>query len=127
MLVHLGFEDLVFSVSNVGLVCQGSSVLVDVGSELSQSVGQSVSGWEEDIINHIVSVEDISVGILDFLGESGNISIVVVSSSVELMDQFCKFVFEVTNELLDSLHELLKVALGLQVQLGVVQDEASPV
>ena len=59
MFSNFSFEDLVFSVSNVSLILKGFSVLFDVGFELSQCVGQSVSGWEENVINHIVSIEDI--------------------------------------------------------------------
>ena len=51
----------------------------------------------------------------------------VVSSSVELVDQFGEFVLEVSDQLLDGFDQLLKVALSLQVQFSVVQNELSPI
>ena len=61
-LVVLGdfrFEDSVFSFPDASFVSEGLSVLVNVGSQLSQGVGQSVSGGEEDVVNHVVAVEDV--------------------------------------------------------------------
>lgn len=106
-LVVLGdfrFEDSVFSFPDASFVSEGLSVLVNVGSQLSQGVGQSVSGGEEDVVNHVVAVEDVSVSVFQLLGESGNIGIVVVGPAVELVDQFVEFGFQITNELLDGLN-----------------------
>jgi hypothetical protein len=94
-------EDLVFLVSDVGLVIEGLSVLVNVSLKLSQGVGQSISGGEKDIVDHIVSIEDVSVSIFDLLSESSDILVVVIGSSVELMNKFIKFAFEVSDEFLD--------------------------
>jgi hypothetical protein len=127
VLVDLGFEDLVLLVSDVGLVGEGFPVLVDVGSQLSQGVGQSVPGGEENVVDHVVSVEDVSVGILDLLGQPSDVAVVVVGSSVEIVDQLAQLILEISNQFLDGLDQLLEVALGLQVQLGVVQNEAGPV
>jgi hypothetical protein len=124
---NFGLEDLVFLVSDVSLVIEGSSVLVDVSSQLSEGVGESISGGEENVVDHVVSVEDISVGIFDFLGQSSDVTVVVVGSSVEIVDQLAQFGFEVSNQLLDGFNQLLEIALGFQVQFGVVQDEACPI
>jgi len=114
-------------VSNISLFIEGSSVLVDVGSELSQGVGQSISGGEKNIVDHIVSVEDISISIFDFLSESGDISVVVVSSSVKLVDELVKFSVKVSDKFINGFNQLTKVTLSLHMQFGVVQNEASPV
>jgi hypothetical protein len=120
-------EDLVGLLSDLGFVIESSSVLVDVGSQLSQSVGQSVSGGEEHVVDQVVGVEDISVCIFDFLGEPGDVSVVVVGSPVEVVDQLCELCLEIANELLDGFDQLLEVALGLEVQFGVVEDEIGPI
>ncbi len=127
MLSNFGFEDLVLLVSNISLFIEGSSVLVDVGSELSQGVGQSISGGEKNIVDHIVSVEDISISIFDFLSESGDISVVVVSSTVKLVDELVKFSVKVSDKFINGFNQLTKVTLSLHMQFGVVQNEASPV
>lgn len=50
----------------------------------------------------------------------------VVSASVEPSDQIGQFNIQVVEQFLNGLNQLLQVALGLKVDLGVVQDEVRP-
>lgn len=106
-------EDLMLLLANEGFVVEGLSVLVDVASQLSQRVGESIPGGEEHIVDQVVGVEDISVGILDFLSQSSHVSVVVVSSSVELVDQLRKLSLQIPDQLLHGLNQLLEVPLSL--------------
>lgn len=100
MLSYPILEDLVLLLANCGFVVEGLPVLVNVTSQLSQSVGQSISGGEENIVNQIVCVENISISILNLLSQSGHVSVVVVSSPVELMDQLGKLSLQISNQFL---------------------------
>lgn len=65
-----GFKALVLPLPGESLFVKGLSVCFDVGLQLSKSIGDSISLGEENVVNEIVAVEDVSVGILNLLGES---------------------------------------------------------
>jgi hypothetical protein len=50
---------------------------------------------EKNVVNEIISVEDISIGIFDLLGEPGHISVVVVGSPVETGSEIGKLSIKV--------------------------------
>lgn len=127
MLINIRFEGLMFSSSDGGFFGEGFSVLVNIGFKLFEGVGQSASSGEQDVVDHIVVIENISVSIFEFLGKSGNITVVIVGSSVEVVDEVIKFGIEVSNKLLDGFNQLLKVPLGLQVQFSIIQNKTSPI
>lgn len=64
-----------------GLCVQVLSVLFNVGLQLSQLVSESLSLGDQYVVNQVIPIEQISVGILDFLLQSSGVSVVVVSSS----------------------------------------------
>jgi hypothetical protein len=59
MLSNIRFESFMLFLSNKGFLIQRSSVLVDICLKLFQSVGQSASGGEQHVVDHIVAVEDV--------------------------------------------------------------------
>lgn len=127
MFRNSGLKGFVLVLPLEGLFVEHLPIRLDVGFELSQVVGDSVSLGEEDIVNEVVCVKDVSVSILDFLGKPGDISIVVIGSPVVLGDQIREFSVQIIKQLLDGFNELLQVALGLEMNFGIVQDEVGPI
>lgn len=120
----LEFCSLLLSVK--GLLLKVSSVLLNVILKLVQLVDVSLSGGDEDIVDHIVSVEEVSVGILDLLSQLGDVFIVVVGSSLEISVELVQFLSKFTNKLLDSINKLVEDTVGAKVELGISEDEVCP-
>lgn len=76
-----GQEFFVLVLSDLGLFVKISSVLSDVGSKLVQLVLVSGSGGDQDVVNEVVSVEEVSLSIFDVSGELGDVSVMVIGSS----------------------------------------------
>jgi len=78
--------------------------------------------WDKDVVNHVASVEDISVGGVNLLLESDDLPIVVVGAAVEVLNKLGEFVIQVLNKFVDGVKELLKGALAVKVDFGVADE-----
>lgn len=116
------FKGFVVVFSLEGLLFEVLSVLVDVLSELVEAVGDSVDLDDEDVVDHIVTVEDFSIGIFDHLGELGNFGVVLIGSLVEGLVGVLEFSLKISNDVGDGGDEFLKVTLGLKVEFSEVKD-----
>jgi hypothetical protein len=109
-----------------GLLIKRFSVHRNVLLQLVKQVNISLSGGDQNVVDQIISVEDVSVCILDFLFELGNISVVVIGSSLEVGMELVKLFIEFFNKLVNAIDKLVKDALGMEVNLGEAKDKVGP-
>jgi len=102
-----------------GLEIEVLAVIVDVGVELSEVVGDAVNLGDEDVVDHVASVEDVSASSVDLLLKSDDLSVVVVGTAVEVSGQLGQLVVQIGNEVIDGLKELLKGSSSVKVDFGV--------
>jgi len=126
VLLDLGLEFFMLVLSLLGFNFEVVSVLGDVVLELGNVVVDAVSLGDEDVVNQVVSVEEISGSAVDFLLESDDFSVVLVGSSGEVLLDLSQFGVQIINKLVNGVQQLLEGSLGLEVDLGEVNDPASP-
>lgn len=119
-------EGLVLVVSLDSLKVKVLSVVGDVLSKLVKGGLDSGDLGNEDVIDHIASIEDISGGGIDLLLESDTLSAVDISSSSEILNKGLELLVEISNELIDSVKKVLEGSLGVKVNLSEVYDPRSP-
>lgn len=76
--------------------------MFDVSVKLVKVVLDSLLLGDEDVVNHIVSVENISHGSINFLLESDDFTVMLVGTAAEGFNEFGKFFVEVIDKLIDS-------------------------
>lgn len=117
--VHLLFKGGVLVSSLEGLEIEVLAVIVDVGVELSEVVGDAIDLRNEDVIDHVTSVEDVSASSVDLLLKSDDFAVVVVGTAVEVSGQLGQLVVQIGNEVIDGLKELLEGSPGVEVDFGI--------
>jgi hypothetical protein len=71
--------------SLVSFLSKGLSILGNVCIQLFELILESISLWDQDIVKEVMGIEQFSLLILDLLFESGNFSVVNISSSCIFM------------------------------------------
>lgn len=100
-LVHSALILIMSLLSGKGLLIKVLSVLLNVGLKLSKTLLKSLPLRNKHVVNHVVTIEEVSISILNVLFESGNISVVVVCSSLEVLVNLFEFGIELFNQLID--------------------------
>lgn len=115
----------------------GDSSVLSGGNDVSLSLGDlSVKGddllveliflWDEDVINELVGLSDVSVGLRDEVSESSDIRLVLLGSDIEISVGSLGLDVNVSNDFLDGNDQLVQGSLGEGVHLGQVHQEGSP-
>lgn len=104
-------EGFVFVLTLHGLGLEVLSVLGDVGIQLSDVVLDALSLGNEDVVDHVVAVEDVSLGSINFLLEADDLAVVLISAAVEVLNELAKLLVEVFNEVVDGVKKLLERTL----------------
>lgn len=119
-------EDLVFLLSLKGLVLKVLTVLSDVVFKLVDGLSKTISLGNEDVVNEVVTVEEVSAGLIDLLLETDGLTVMLVSASVEPGVEVSQFRVEFSDKFVDGFEELLKSTLGLEVEFSEVKNPTSP-
>lgn len=81
MFSGLRFEEFILLLSLECLVLEVLSVTGDVILQLGEGFCESVSLRDEDVVDQIVTVEEVSAGGVDLLLESDDFSVVLISTT----------------------------------------------
>lgn len=108
-----GGNDVSFGLSNLSV--QGDDLFVEL-----------VLLGDEDVINELVGLSDVSVGLRDQVSESSDIGLVLLGSDIEIVVGSLGLNLNIGNDFLDGNDQLVQRSLGEGVHFSQVHQEGSP-
>lgn len=121
-----GFEVSMILSTLFSFLSKSFSVFINVLLKLFKSLSNSCSLWNQDIVNKIVTVEDISFSVFNRLGEGSNSLSVFTSSLLEGLVGVIKFNFKVVDDALHGFKELIQETTGLEMDFSEIKHPFTP-
>lgn len=126
VLSNEGFVLLMLLLPDEGGFGEGFSVLSLVGLELGDSGLELLSSWLEEVLEDVIGSLDVNHGIRDVLFELHDQGVVLIGSDIVVEVQFVQLVIEVSDQVLNSLDELVNNVSGHGVEFDHVEHGLSP-
>jgi len=125
------FSSSSFKVSMVlstlfGFLSKSLSVFIDVLLKLFKGLSNSGSLWDQDVVNKVVTVEEISFSIFNGLGEFTNSCLVFTGSLLEGLVGIVELNFKVVDDALHGFKELVQKTTGLKVNFSEIKHPLTP-